>query len=96
MSKEGARLRVWASGMLDSFTRTAGGARARKTPGANMRFKTLHKVYDYNQRFQCGENMCVGCGRCIQRCPKEIDFLLTINRFRDELEKAKAGKEDVE
>ena len=96
MSKDGERRRVWSSCMLDSFTRTAGGARARKTPGANMRFKTLHKVYDYNQRFQCGENMCVGCGRCIQRCPKEIDFLLTINRFCDELEKAKAGKEDVE
>ena len=95
-SKDGERRRVWSSCMLDSFTRTAGGARARKTPGANMRFKTLHKVYDYNQRFQCGENMCVGCGRCIQRCPKDIDFLLTINRFRDELEQAKAGKEDAE
>ena len=27
---------------------------------------------------------------------RRIDFLLTINRFHDEMEKAKAGKEDVE
>lgn len=95
-SKDGERRRVWSSCMLDTFTMTAGGARARKTPGANMRFKALHKVYDYQLRFETGEPMCVGCGRCIQRCPKEIDFLLTINRFHDEMEKAKAGKEDVE
>ena len=79
--------------MLDTFTRTAGGAKARKTPGANMRFKTLHKVYDYKQRFGTEGHMCVGCGRCINRCPKDIDFLLTINRFHDELKDAKAGKE---
>ena len=96
MSKDGERRRVWSSCMLESFTRTAGGARARKTPGANMRFKTLHKVYDYKLRFEADEHMCVGCGRCTLRCPKEIDFLLAINRLHDEMEKAKAGKEDAE
>ena len=30
---------------------TAGGNRARKTPGANMRFKVLHKFYDFADRF---------------------------------------------
>ncbi len=92
-SKDGERRRKWSSCMLDTFTMTAGGAKARKTPGANMRFKTLHKVYDYKQRFGTEGHMCVGCGRCINRCPKDIDFLLTINRFHDELKDAKAGKE---
>lgn len=85
-SRDGERRRVWGSCMLSDFTRTAGGGMARKTPGANMRFKVLHKVYDYNQRFG-GEHMCVGCGRCIDRCPKHIDYLLAINGLADRLEK---------
>lgn len=90
-SREGERRRVWSSCMLDTFTQTAGGARARATNGANMRFKTLHKVYDYRKRFDEGENMCVGCGRCIAKCPKELDFSATLNEFTEELEKAKGG-----
>lgn len=89
LSRDGERRRVWSSCMLDTFTLTAGGARARTTPGANMRFKTLHKAYDYQKRFGEGENMCVGCGRCIIRCPKEIDFSKTLNDFTREFEKAK-------
>ncbi len=85
-SMEGERRRVWSSCMLRDFTQTAGGGLARKTQGANMRFKTLHKIYDYCLRFG-GEHMCVGCGRCIDRCPKGIDFLDTINGLADALEK---------
>ena len=33
-----------------------------------MRFKTMHKVYDYNARFGGNEHMCVGCGRCAVSC----------------------------
>lgn len=86
-SQDGERRRVWSSCMLDTYTMTAGGNRSRKTPGANMRFKTLHKVYDYNLRFGGDEHMCVGCGRCDMRCPKDISFFDTINRLSDELEK---------
>ena len=86
-SLDGERRRVWSSCMLQDFTRTAGGGMARKTPGANMRFKVLHKVFDYNQRFGGSEHMCVGCGRCIDRCPKEIDYLDTVNGLADLLEK---------
>lgn len=84
-SKEGERKRVWSSCMLEDFTQTAGGARARKTPGANMRFKVFHKFYDYKARF--GEDhMCVGCGRCTKRCPQDIDFFETVNGLADILE----------
>ncbi len=87
-SKEGERKRVWSSCMLEDFTRTAGGARARKTAGENMRFKVMHKFYDYKERFGM-ENMCVGCGRCVNRCPEDIDFIDTVNGLTKLIEKYK-------
>ena len=78
-SSDGERRRVWSACMLADFTETAGGSRARKTQGDNMRFKVLHKVYDYQLRFGGEGQMCVGCGRCIDRCPREIDYLDAVN-----------------
>jgi anaerobic sulfite reductase subunit A len=83
-SRDGERRRVWSSCMLRDFTQTAGGGMARKTQGANMRFKVLHKMYDYKARFGV-EHMCVGCGRCIDRCPKGIDYLDAVNGLTDAL-----------
>ncbi len=87
-SRNGERRRVWSSCMLRDFTQTAGGGLARKTQGANMRFKTLHKIFDYGQRFGA-EPMCVGCGRCIDRCPKGIDFIDTVNGLSSALAEGK-------
>ncbi len=90
-SLDGERRRVWSSCMLSSFTRTAGGGQARKTAGANMRFKVLHKIHDFSTRFDTNEYMCVGCGRCDVRCPQEISYSNTVNRFYDEMNK-KGGR----
>lgn len=92
-SRDGERRRVWSSCMLDTYTMTAGGNRARKTQGANMRFKTLHKVYDYNVRFGEDEHMCVGCGRCDERCPKSISFFNAVNRLSEKMEKIADGED---
>ena len=89
-SRDGERRRVWSSCMLEDFTRTAGGELARKTPGENMRFKVLHKIFDYKLRFG-DEHMCVGCGRCVDRCPKEIDYLDVVNGLSDLLAAGKEG-----
>ena len=35
--------------------------------------------------------MCVGCGRCVDRCPKEIDYLEVINGLADLLAGEKEG-----
>ncbi len=86
--RDGERRRVWSSCMLDTYTMTAGGGRFRKTPGENMRFKTLHKVYDYNLRFGGEEHMCVGCGRCEMRCPKDISFFDTICKLSSEINRS--------
>ena len=84
-SNDGERRRVWSGCMLEDFTLTAGGSRARKTPGANMRFKVFHKFYDFKDRFG-EEHMCVGCGRCDIRCPKELSFFDTVCELHDLIE----------
>lgn len=89
-SRKGERRRIWSSCMLPDFSKTAGGNIARKFPEQMMRFKTMHKVYDYNARFGSNEHMCVGCGRCIQRCPEEISFSDTINHLSEEVDRLNA------
>lgn len=78
-SRKGERRRIWASCMLADYSKTAGGHTARPRPDQMMRFKTMHKVYDYKNRFGGSDHMCVGCGRCDIRCPKDISFANTIN-----------------
>ncbi len=86
---DGERRRIWSGCMLEDFTRTAGGAVVRGTKGENMRFKVLHKFYDYRKRFQGGD-MCVGCGRCDMRCPQGISFFDTVCAVHDALKGGRA------
>jgi anaerobic sulfite reductase subunit A len=65
--------------MVDGYTDVAGGLVMRKTNGERMRFKVLHKVYDFRKRF--GYDMCVGCGRCDTVCPEYISFANCINKL---------------
>ena len=77
--KVGERRRVNASCMVDGYTDVAGGLIMRKSNGERMRFKVLHKVYDFRKRF--GYDMCVGCGRCDTVCPEYISFSNCINKL---------------
>lgn len=80
----GERRRVWDGCHLDGFTDMAGGHSLRKNKGERMRFKTLHKIYDFRKRF--GFDMCVGCGRCDDVCPEYISFSSCINKLSDKLQ----------
>ena len=88
--KVGERRRVGASCMVDGYTNVAGGGEYRKNHGDRMRFKTMHKIYDFNKRF--GYNMCVGCGRCDTVCPEYISFSNIINKVTAEVEKEAANE----
>lgn len=85
-SLDGERRRKWGSCMLPEYSIMAGGHGVRSTAGERMRFKTLHKIYDFDLRFGKG-SMCVGCGRCDQRCPQEIKFSQTIDDLAHEVKK---------
>ncbi len=75
----GERRRRWASCHVKAYSDMAGGHSFRKKNGERMRFKTLHKIDDFNKRF--GKHMCVGCGRCDDVCPEYISFSKAINKL---------------
>lgn len=93
-SRDGERRRAWSSCMLDSYSTMAGGHNVRAKAGDRMRFKVMHKIYDFKVRFG-EEHMCVGCGRCDMRCPKEIHFSETVDRLAHEVERLKRGEESL-
>lgn len=89
--KAGERRRVWASCMVDGFTDVAGGGAYRRKNGERMRFKTLHKVLDFKERF--GYQICVGCGRCDDICPEYISFSNVINKLDDAMKEVSQNDE---
>jgi anaerobic sulfite reductase subunit A len=84
----GERRRINASCHSDKFTDMAGGHKFREKVGDRMRYKVLHKVHDHKARFgekeSGGSDMCVGCGRCDERCPVLISFSTTVNKLAEE------------
>lgn len=86
----GERRRVWASCMVDGYTDMAGGHGFRKEKGDRMRFRVMHKVYDFNKRF--GYSMCVGCGRCDDVCPEYISFSNCVNKLNDAMEEMEVAE----
>lgn len=77
----GERRRVSASCQVAGFDQMAGQKEIRSTAGERMRYKVLHKFHDYKARF--GEShMCVGCGRCIKRCPEFISIAATVGKMQ--------------
>ena len=77
--KCGERRRVWASCQVNGYTDMAGGHKLREDKGQRMRFKVMHKIYDFKKRN--GYHMCVGCGRCDDVCPEYISFSNCINKL---------------
>ena len=89
----GERKRVQASCHIDGFDEMAGGHRFRNTAGDKMRYKVLHKIHDYKEKFG-DTHMCVGCGRCTDRCPENISITATINKVDKAVKEIIGGKCD--
>lgn len=73
------RRRIWSSCHVDKFSLLAGGHDLRVEFADRMRYKTLHKISDFNQRNGC--QMCVGCGRCDDVCPEYISMFKYIDKI---------------
>lgn len=83
------RRRRWAGCHVDRFSDMAGGHTFRAKNGERMRFKLMHKVYDFQKRFD--RHMCVGCGRCDDVCPEYISFPAAIAKVAQIIEEVKAN-----
>jgi len=78
---KGARVRIWDSCMYSEYTLQASGYNPRPARMNRIRNRIYHK-YNY---FPKNYDMiaCVGCGRCIDTCPVNIDIIDVINKVRE-------------
>lgn len=63
----GRRLRGWDSCQFKDFLLMAGGHNARPQKMQRVRNRFLHKLSYHPANY--GERACVGCGRCVDKCP---------------------------
>ncbi|HDL65351.1 MAG TPA: hypothetical protein ENH12_08170 [Proteobacteria bacterium] len=66
------KLRCYDGCSFPHFTLHASGENPRPTKKERYRQRVFHK-FDYF-KINFGENLCVGCGRCIRFCPVKIDI----------------------
>ncbi|MBI9092007.1 MAG: 4Fe-4S dicluster domain-containing protein [Desulfobacterium sp.] len=71
--KSTSRFRNWDTCMSPLFTLHGSGhnPRGKKTQRVRQRF--MHKLKYFLDKYDQG-TMCVGCGRCVEKCPVNIDI----------------------
>jgi len=67
------RLRCWDACTGPNYRITAGGHNPRPTKGTRLRNRFFCKFYYMMKDY--GATGCVGCGRCIEACPVNIDIV---------------------
>ncbi|MDR3294423.1 MAG: 4Fe-4S dicluster domain-containing protein [Clostridiales Family XIII bacterium] len=73
---EGTAFRCWDSCMFSDYSRMAGGHNPRPSKRERLRNRYLHKLAYFNERY--GTTLCVGCGRCVDKCPAHLDITKVI------------------
>ena len=73
------RYRCWDSCMYNDFTMMAHGT-PRPTQMQRFRQRFMHKLA-YFPANNGGEFSCVGCGRCIRKCPSKLNIVKVIRAF---------------
>lgn len=76
--KKGARIRVWDSCMYPEYTMQASGYNPRPVQMNRVRNRVYHK-FNYFPKNQHVFG-CVGCGRCIDECPVNIDIIEIVTK----------------
>lgn len=75
---EGTKYRCWDSCMFSDYSRMAGGHNPRPTKKERVRNRYMHKLSFFHDRY--GEMLCVGCGRCVEKCPAHMDITTFIDK----------------
>ena len=74
---KGERFKCWDSCMFPSFALLAGGENPREEKSDRFKQRLYHKFKYYPDRY--GKIGCVGCGRCTEKCPVNMDIVEIIN-----------------
>ncbi len=69
------RFRCWDSCMYQDFTQMA-AENSRKTQMQRYRQRFMHKLCYFLAQY--GEYSCVGCGRCVNKCPQHLNIVKVI------------------
>lgn len=78
--KTSARVRVWDSCMCPEHTLQASGYNPRPERMNRVKNRIYHKHNYYPKNYDV--IACVGCGRCIDACPANIDIIDVITRVK--------------
>jgi len=76
------RYRCWDSCMYSDFTLMAGGNN-RTSQLQRYRQRFMHKLVYYPANNN-GMYACVGCGRCVEKCPSSLNIVKVIKAFENE------------
>ena len=74
----GARIRVWDTCMNPEYTLQASGYNPRPARTNRVKNRIYHKYNYYPKNYDV--IACVGCGRCIDKCPVNIDIIDVVTR----------------
>ena len=77
--KDGVRFRCWDSCMFSEYTMMAGGHNPRPEKLERVRNRFMHKLNFFERRY--GMSLCVGCGRCVEKCPVALDIARLIDEI---------------
>ena len=78
--EEGKRERYWDSCMFREYSLVAGGHNFREARSDRLRLWYTHKLKAFIGKF--GSPSCVGCGRCIETCPVDINVPTVVSYIR--------------
>jgi ferredoxin len=78
--KDGERFRCWDSCMFSEYTEMAGNHNPRPGKMPRVRQRFMHKLCFFEDRY--GKSLCVGCGRCVEKCPVALDITLLIDEIQ--------------
>ncbi len=78
---QGFKFRCWDSCMFSEYTRMAGGHNPRPSKKERVRNRFLHKLQYFPERY--GDLLCTGCGRCLSKCPVNMDITNIIKQIRE-------------
>lgn len=78
---DGRRARVWDTCMFEEYSLHASGHNPRPTRKERTRNRISHKYSYFPENFDV--IACVGCGRCINYCPVNIDILDILEKSKE-------------